>query len=144
MSNYPNAAQNKPVVALCLEPLSFRIFAAMAECGICMDTMFPCQELSFSDCHPIRHILHLECYNKYLATQRGVLATRCPMCRQFELGELEWISLAVIFGFEYDDFDELTDLAPGAQSYARDFQRGVATYAELHARADALMPEDSE
>ena len=111
---------------------------------ICMDTMFPCQELSFSDCHPVRHILHLDCYNKYLATQRGVPVTRCPMCRQFTLGEMEWLSLGVIFGFDADVLQEFEDLTPEAQSYARDFQRGVVTYAELHARADALMPEDSE
>jgi hypothetical protein len=82
--------------------------------------------------------------NKYLMTQRGVQATRCPMCRQFELGEFEWLGLSVIFGFEFDGFNEFEDLTPEARSYARDFQRGVVTYAELRARADALMPEDSE
>ena len=111
-----------------------------AECGICMDTMFPRQELSISDCHPVRHILHNECYNKYLATQRGIQATRCPMCRQFGLGELEWLSLSTIFKFDYDDDLEFEDMPAAAQIYARAFQRGEVTEDELHARARALMP----
>jgi hypothetical protein len=112
-----------------------------ADCGICMDTMFPCQELSISDCHPARHFLHLECMNKYLATQRGDYATRCPMCRQFELGEFEWLSLSTIFNFEYHDDLEFEDMPADAQIYARAVQRGEVTNDELHVRAAALMPQ---
>ena len=77
--------------------------------------------------------------NKYLATQRGDYATRCPMCRQFELGEFEWLSLSTIFNFEFDGWNEFEDLPADAQIYARAFQRGEVTYDELHARARALM-----
>ena len=109
------------------------------ECGICMDTMFPCQELSMSDCHPVRHFLHNECYNRYLATQ-GVQSIRCPMCRQFVLGECEWLSLGTIFNFDSDEVLEFEDMPAAAQIYARAFQRGEVTEDELHARARALMP----
>ena len=109
-----------------------------AECGICMDTMFPCQELSISECHPVRHFLHLDCMNKYLATQ-GNRAICCPMCRQFELGEIEWLSLSTIFNFEYHHDIEFEDMPADAQIYARAFQRGEVTDDELHARGDALL-----
>ena len=108
------------------------------ECGIRMDTMFPCQGLSMSDCHPVQHVLHLECYNKYLATQRAWVS-RCPMCRQFSLGELEWLSLSTIFNFDCDEVLEFEDMPADAQIYARAFMRGEVTYDELHARGDAIL-----
>ena len=91
-----------------------------------------------SDCHPVQHVVHLECYNKYLATQRGWVS-RCPMCRQFGLGELEWLSLSTIFSFEYHHDIEFGDMPADAQIYARAFQRGEVTYDELHARGDAIL-----
>ena len=43
-----------------------------AECGICLDTMFPCQQVSKSECHPTPHVFHLDCFNLWLSTQRGL------------------------------------------------------------------------
>ena len=93
-----------------------------------------------SDCHPVQHFLHMDCVNKYLATQRGWVS-RCPMCRQFDLGELEWLSLSTIFSFEYHHDIEFGDMPADAQIYARAFRRGEVTYDELHVRAAALMPQ---
>ena len=61
------------------------------------------------------------------------------MCRQFELGEMEWLSLSSIFNFEYHNDLEFEDLPADAQIYARAFQRGEVTYDELHARGDAVL-----
>ena len=92
-----------------------------------------------SDCHPVQHYLHLECYNRYLATQGGQ-SIRCVMCRQFELGECEFHSLGTFFDFDSDEIIEFEDMPAAAQLYARAFQRGEVTARELHARARALMP----
>ena len=80
-----------------------------------------------------------ECMNKYLETQMSRRVSRCPMCRQFELSEFEWISLSTIFNFEFDDDTEIKNLPTYAQIYARAFQRGEVTEDELHARGDALL-----
>ena len=63
------------------------------------------------------------------------------MCRQFNLGELQWLSLSTIFNFEYHHYIEFEDMPADAQIYARAFQRGEVTYDELHVRAAALMPQ---
>jgi hypothetical protein len=62
------------------------------------------------------------------------------MCRQFVLGECEYLSLGTIFDFDCDDGIEFEDMPAAAQLYARAFQRGEVTEDELHARAVALMP----
>ena len=92
-----------------------------------------------SDCHPVQHYLRNECFNWYLATQ-GVQSIRCPMCRQFVLGECEYLSLGTIFDFDCDDGIEFEDMPAAAQLCARAFQRGEVTARELNARAVALMP----
>jgi hypothetical protein len=69
----------------------------------------------------------------------GIGASRCPVCRQFELGELEWLSLSTIFNFDYHHDIEFEDMPSDAQMYARAFQRGEVTDDELHGRADALF-----
>ena len=117
----------------------------MVECLICMDTIFPCEVLHEAECFPNPHILHLDCYNEYLLAQpRGLQATRCPVCRQVTLGELEWLDLSVIFKFDYDVLYEIEQLPADAQEYARSFQRGEITQEQLQARADENRPDVEE
>ena len=104
---------------------------------LCFDTIFPCQEVSFCDCAPTNCIIHLGCYNEYLHTQGGFVRIRCPVCRQFELGESEWIELSTIFDFDPDYYESVQQLPAEAQEYARRFQRGDVTLEQFRARADA-------
>jgi hypothetical protein len=65
------------------------------------------------------------------------------MCRQFELGEMEWLSLSTIFNFEYHHDIEFEDMPADAQIYARAFQRGEVTERQLHARGDAILDREA-
>ena len=121
------------------------LFADMVECLICMDTIFPCEVWTETDCFPNRHILHLDCYNEYLKVQPcGPQATRCPVCRQFELGEMQVIDLSVIFGFDSEALFEIDQFPAEAQEYARSFQRGEITQEQLEAMADENRPAMEE
>ena len=80
------------------------------ECGICLGTMFPCQEVSQSECHPVSHFFHLECYNHWLQTQNVMEPTRCPTYRQFEIGEADWYDFAEIFRFHGDGRTTVAEL----------------------------------
>ena len=108
-----------------------------AECGICLGTMLPCQEVSQSECHPVSHFFHLDCYNQWLQTQSVMEPTRCPACRQFNIGEADWYDFATIFGFQGDDFTAVEELPQQAQRYIRCWQRGLVTEAEKRAAVDA-------
>ena len=110
------------------------------ECAICMDTIFPCEPWSQTECHPNRHMMHLDCYNGYLSTQRG-LATRCPICWQFEIGEMEWHALGTIFGFDSVALEDIEQLEGEAYEYARRFQRGEVTQKQVWDRCDALSDQ---
>ena len=107
------------------------------ECGICLGSMLPCQEVSQSECHPLSHNFHLGCYNQWLQTQSILEPTRCPACRQFEIGELDLQDFADIFEFDADDFATVAELPQAAQRYIRSWQRGTVTEAEKRAAADA-------
>ena len=67
------------------------------ECAICLDTILPYQEFTESECHPLRHMTHLDCYNAYLRTQSWRESSRCPICRQGVIGEMEWYAMASAF-----------------------------------------------
>jgi hypothetical protein len=115
----------------------FDAYAMNAECGICWDTMLPCQEVSQSECHPMSHFFHLDCYNRWLQTQRVTEPTRCcPACRQFEIGEADWYDFAEIFGIQGDGITAVAELPQQAQRYIRSWQRGTVTEAEKRATAD--------
>ena len=107
------------------------------ECGICMGAMLPCQEVSQSECHPVSHFFHLGCYNQWLQTQSVMEPTRCPACRQFEIGETDWYDFADIFGFQGDDLKSVEEIPQHAKRYIRCWQRGSVTEAEKRAAVDA-------
>ena len=52
-----------------------------AECGICLGIMLPCQEVSQSECHPVSHFFHLDCYNCWLQTQSVMALPYVPTTR---------------------------------------------------------------
>ena len=108
-----------------------------AECGICLGTMLPCQEVSQSECHPVSHLFHLDCYNQWLLTQSVMEPTRCPACRQFVIGEGDWYDFSDIFEFQNDDHTTVAELPQHAQRYIRSWQRGRVTEAEKRAAVDA-------
>ena len=106
------------------------------ECGICLGTMLPCQQVSQSECHPVSHFFHLDCYNLWLQTQR-IGQKRCPACRQFVLGEADWFDFAEIFDFPGDDLATVASLPQHAQRYIRCWQCGTVTEAEKRGAVDA-------
>ena len=108
-----------------------------AECGICLGTMLPCQEVSQSECHPVSHFFHLDCYNCWLQTQSVMEPTRCPACRQLGIGETDWYDFAEIFQFPGDAISSVTQFPQQAQRYRRSWQRGTVTEAEKLAAAKA-------
>ena len=116
-----------------------------AACPICFDTIFPCEEVVQTECAPIWHIIHVDCCSGYLQAQpRGLQATSCPVCRQFVLGEMVWIDLATIFGYESRDYECVEQLPAEAQHYARRFQRGEVTEEQLRADVDAILDVPAE
>ena len=102
------------------------------------------QEVSQSECHPVSHFFHLDCYNRWLQTQRVTEPTRCPACRQFNIGEADWYDFAEIFAFQGDCITAVAELPQQAQRYIRSWQRGTVTEAEKRAAADGarLLQED--
>ena len=106
-----------------------------AACPICFDTIFPCQEVSFCDCAPTSCIIHLGCYNEWLCNKD--LPVRCPVCRQVQLGESEWIELSTIFDFDPDYYESVQQLPAEPQEYARHVQRGEVTLEQFQERAHA-------
>ena len=115
-----------------------------AECGICLGTMFPCQEVSQSECHPVSHFFHLDCYNCWLQTQSVMEPMRCPACRQLAIGETDWHDFAEIFQFPGDAISSVTQLPQQAQRYIRSWQRGTVTEAEKRAAADAARVDHAQ
>ena len=107
-----------------------------------MDTMFPCEEFHESECYPVCHTTHLECYNRYLLQQPGIRLNRCPICRQVTIGEMEWYCIADIFGFDADAVWAIDQLPREAYSFARSFQGGEISERQLFAMATALRPRD--
>ena len=108
-----------------------------AECGICLGTMLPCQEVSQSECHPVSHFFHLDCYNCWLQTQSIMEPMRCTACRQLAIGETDWHDFAEIFQFPGDAISSVTQLPQQAQRYMRSWQRGMMMEAEKWAAVDA-------
>ena len=106
------------------------------ECHICMDAIFPCENFCESECYPVRHMCHWDCYNAYL--QATIRPTRCPVCRQVEISELDWIDITSIFGLDSAACVDVDRLPEEAQNYARSFQRGEITQNELRGRAESL------
>ena len=133
-------------VRLCVVPAAIykqvfrtRPFPEAMECPICMDTIFPCEEFCESECYPLRHICHFDCYTRYILATSGRTGepTRCPSCRQVEISELDWIHIAIIFGFHANTYVDVEQLPNEAQRYARSFQRGEITQNELCERAES-------
>ena len=110
-------------------------------CPICFDTIFPCEEIAETNCASNQHVMHLSCMNKYLATQPANQPLRCPVCRQFTLTLSEWVDLAIIFGFDPDDYEWVEELSPEAQEYARRYQRGELMQEQLREEAKKLYIE---
>ena len=107
------------------------------ECGICFDTMLPCQALSQSECHPVSHFFHLDCHNRWLQTQSVTEPPRCISCRQFQIGESDWYDFADIFNFPSDELTTVADLSRYAQRYIRAWQCGAVSEAEKQGAVDA-------
>ena len=106
------------------------------ECGICLSTMHPCQGESQSECHPVSHFFHLDCYSRWLQTQR-IGRVRCPACRQFVIGEADWFDFAEIFEFDGDELATVASLPQHAQRYIRSWQCGTVKEAEKQGAVDA-------
>ena len=106
------------------------------ECGICLDTILPCETFYESECHPLRHMTHLDCYNDYCRTRRE--SSRCPICRQVTIGEMEWHAMASVFGFDSVALWDVNQLPREAYRFARSYQRGEITRHQLWAMADAV------
>ena len=62
---------------------------------------------------------------------------RCPICRQNQIGELEWYDFADLFGFDPEANMTVAELRHGVQRYIRDWQRGVVTLDEMRAQVAA-------
>ena len=116
------------------------VLEAMA-CPICMGTIFPCAAFCESECYPLRHMCHFVCYNRYLQATNGPTSgpTRCPSCRQVQISELDWIGIAIIFGFDADAYVDVEELSNETQRYVRSFQRGEITQNQLRARAERMQ-----
>ena len=61
-----------------------------AKCPICLETMFPAEEVSISFC---KHYTHLGCWN---SAERPNQRTRCCLCRRYEPGEEEVWNILII------------------------------------------------
>ena len=63
---------------------------------------------------------------------------RCLVCRQVDIGAMDWIDIATIFGFDGNAYADIEELPDEAQRYARSFQRGEITQNELEAMSEEI------
>ena len=100
-----------------------------ATCPVCLDTIFPAEEVSISLCQPTAHYCHLACWNVQTNQQKE----RCPVCRQCEVGEMVLSGVERHVGFVYDPgrYEVFQDLPPAAQVLIRQFQLGLVTEDEI-------------
>ena len=103
-----------------------------ATCPICLDTIFPADEVSISMCQPVEHFCHLGCWN----AQTNAQMQNCPMCRQREVGEMHLIHLSSCFGDDPIVWEVFSQMPPGAQVLLRLLQRSVITEDEFYQACD--------
>ena len=106
-----------------------------ATCPICLDTIFPADEVSISMCQPVEHFCHLGCWN----AQTNAQMQNCPVCRQREVSESH--ILAISAALSDDDYmpevwEVFNQMPPGAQVMLRLLQRSVITEDEFYQACD--------
>ena len=60
---------------------TFADTGAAIQCPVCQDSIWPCQNIKLSFCHPIQHALHWDCWWDLTEDQKY----RCSLCRQPEI-----------------------------------------------------------
>ena len=99
-----------------------------AMCPICMDTMFPVEDVTHSFCQPVAHFCHRDCWN----AQTGGQKLHCMMCRQREVGEMELIMICEAFALDEGDIEVVEQLPPFARQLLRAWQLGQIDDLESH------------
>ena len=117
-----------------------------AQCPICLETMFPIEEVSSSFC---KHYCHLDCYNKMLMAERWGQSTRCFMCRRYQPDEQDVLSILKISedhrADNYPPQIETRELFnPLGQLILKDFENGALSRTMLDDWAFAKLPAQAE
>ena len=119
-------------VILCSQPAY--LSETMATCPICLETIFPVEEVSLSLC---KHYLHLECYNKIQTRNR------CCMCRRYEPTECDMNHLLIICEDPRNscEIEIREQLNPVGQQLLKDFEDGIISAQNLEDRANEILED---
>ena len=114
-----------------------------AKCPICLETMFPAEEVSISFC---KHYTHLGCWN---SAERPNQRTRCCLCRRYEPGEEEVWNILIISRDPRASGDTLLDQIETRGQFSRmgqlllkDFEDGKLSSEALEQWARATLRDD--
>ena len=103
-------------------------------CPICLEEIWPVQEVSSSMCVPVPHVVHIGCWNAQTEEQKE----RCCVCRQLEINELDLIYVGRIFHIDWGFPPWPTEdrLPPLGREILGRLARGVITRIELYETVD--------
>ena len=73
----------------------------IVKCPICLDNIYPYEQIRTSFCYPVPHKIHRNCWSSQTRTQR----LRCSVCRQPEVTSLEAVVLYGSFPTGHRSFD---------------------------------------
>jgi len=91
-----------------------------AMCPICMDTMFPVEDVTYSFCQPVAHFCHRDCWNAQTEDQK----LHCMICRQREVGEREFIMIGAAFAINDEEIEVVEQLPPFVRQLLHAWQLG--------------------
>ena len=128
-----------------------RVDVEPPECYVCLQTIFPCEEIHQSWCRPVPHFTHVDCWNKAIGARvTGIDSPICGMCRQREPCEDDIMSALTACGLEYDSdkLYHIEDLPPLGGRLIELFQKGKITsrqlwdFSEVSQRVQGTWPEE--
>ena len=126
-----------------LSQISAHLLGAMATCPICLETVFPVEEVAILFC---KHCTHKECWNEYAGrAERFELywRPRCCICRRYEPneGDVEKILFICEDPRDSPQIETREQLNPFGQQLLKDFEDGVTSAEELQ---DIVMRKAEE
>ena len=129
-----------------LSQISTCLSGAMATCPICLETIFPVEEVSISLC---KHYIHLDCYNDYIRRTKPrpfelYWRPRCCICRRYEPNEDDVENILFICEDPRDSpqIETREHLNPFGQQLLKDFEDGVTSTEELEDIVKANTEEE--
>ncbi len=105
------------------------------QCPICLEGIWPCENIKVSFCHPIHHVVHWDCWWDQPDEQQE----RCCVCRQNEVSRPTSFMIYSHFparglNLNFEDLcgePSMRWFSPAGQGLIQDFVQGELTADEL-------------